>query len=276
MTHFFGPRPLSPRDGLDWLHQALLLLLGHPRLFLGIAVLAPVGSALLLSLPIWDFPVHLTGGWLAVLTTMVCYGLPLSIAVCLACGFARAVSRQRPAPLQQLLIPTVLKVLLRTALLLFILLAQGYVAIYLIQHLVNPAALIANMEGNTGPTNYFLGVTDTILGTQLNMIGCLLLVLQLLFAGFAVPVQLFQELPIYTCWRLSFRAIQLNPWVGPAMGLPGLLLILLSYFDAFSVLAQILALPLPPYLGALLYVAWRDVFQGGMEDEMEAQEEEVA
>lgn len=28
-----------------------------------------------------------------------------------------------------------------------------------------------------------------------------------------------------------------------------------------------LALPLPVYLGALLYVAWNDVFQGGAEEE---------
>lgn len=41
----------------------------------------------------------------------------------------------------------------------------------------------------------------------------------------------------------------------------------MPFLDLFSVPAQVLALPLPVYLGALLYVAWNDVFQGGAEEE---------
>jgi len=51
------------------------------------------------------------------------------------------------------------------------------------------------------------------------------------------------------------------------LGLAGLMLVVLPFFGFFSILAQVLALPLPVYLGALLYVAWNDVFQGGLENE---------
>jgi hypothetical protein len=51
------------------------------------------------------------------------------------------------------------------------------------------------------------------------------------------------------------------------MGLSGLALLALPFFDLFSIPSQVLALPLPVYLGILLYVAWNDVFQGGEEEE---------
>lgn len=257
---------MTPRDGLDWLRQALYLLLGRPLLFIAAALLAPAGSVFLLALPLWD-ALPTPGGWLAVISTVICYGLPLTLAVNLACGFARAVYRQTPQPLRQLGIPTTVKVLLKSALFLFALLLQGYLAVYVVHNLVNPASIMATMDGDTAFSDPSFGVAGTILGTQLMMIGSLLLVLQFLFASFVTPLHLFQELNFYECWRRSFLAIQLNPWLIPALGIPGLVIILLSYFDAFSILAQVLALPLPAYLGALLYVAWVEIFQGGIEEE---------
>ena len=82
-----------------------------------------------------------------------------------------------------------------------------------------------------------------------------------------IPLQLFRELPLSICWRRSALAMQLNFWLFPALGLTGLALLALPFFDLFSIPAQVLALPLPVYLGALLYVAWNDVFQGGIEEE---------
>jgi hypothetical protein len=96
---------------------------------------------------------------------------------------------------------------------------------------------------------------------------CALLVLQVLLAWFAVPLQLFRELPISVCWRRSILAMQLNPWLLPTLGLVGLALLVLPFFDLLAIPAQLLALPLPVYVGALLYVAWNDVFQGGAEEE---------
>ena len=61
--------------------------------------------------------------------------------------------------------------------------------------------------------------------------------------------------------------MQLNPWLFPALGLSGLVLATLPFFELFAIPAQVLALPLPVYLGVLLYVAWNDVFQGGLENE---------
>lgn len=266
MRHF-GPRAMTPRDGLDWLRQALYLLLSRPLLFVSAALLAPAGSALLLALPLWEVMLPTAGGWLPVIATVICYGLPLTLAVTLACAFARAAYRQTPRPLRQLWIPTALKVLLKAALFLFVLLLQGYLAVYMVHNLVSPAGIMANMEGTATLADPAFGVASTILGTQLIMIGSLLLVLQFLFACFVAPLHLFRELQLYECWRRSFWAIQLNPWLVPALGLSGLLLILLSYVEVFSVPAQVLALPLPAYLGALLYVAWMEIFQGGIEEE---------
>jgi hypothetical protein len=268
----FGPRAMSPRDGLDWLRQAMQLLLNRPVLFVAAALLAPLGSALLLTLPVWNTALPLLSDGFAVVSTVLCYGLPLAFAISLACGFARAVNRQNPLPLRQLLIPTVFRVLLRSSLFLVALLLQAYLAGYLVRNLVSPESLMATAGGKAAVADPFFGVADTLLGTQLGMIGGLLLVLQLLFAGFVTPLHLFRELPLYTCWRLSFLAIQLNPWLLPALGLPGLVFILLCQFPIFSVLTQVLALPLPAYLGALLYVAWMDVFQGGVEEETLEQE----
>lgn len=260
-----GPRPLTPRDGLEWLKQALALLLSRPWLFLLAALLAPAGSALLLALPVWELSLPAGGGWLPVVATVICYGLPLGCSVCVSAGLARALSRDKPPPLRHLLVPTALKVLGRTTLFLFALLLQGYLALYLVRDLVRPAALLADM-GNPPPFAPF-GVADTLLGTQLLMAGALVLVLQVLFACFVPPLHLFKELQFHAAWRQSFRAFQLNPWLGPVLGLAGLGLILLASVPALEVPAQVLALPLPAYLGALLFVAWNDIFQGDAEDE---------
>lgn len=266
---------MTPRDGLDWLRKALYLMASRPGLFIGAALLAPLTSALLLAFPMWDttLPVR---GWLPVMATVICYGLPLSFVVSLACGFARATDRHRDLPLRRIVLPSVLKILGKSSLFLFALLLQGYLAAYLMQDLVSPAAIRATPGENPPATDLSFALADTILGTQLGMLGGLLLVLQLLFACFVVPLYLFRELPVYTCWRLSFLAIQLNPWLWPAIGLPGVLLILFSSFEVFAVVAQILALPLPVYLGTLLYVAWLEVFQGGIEDKVPVDEEAIA
>ena len=261
-----GPQAMTPRDGLDWLLQALQLMLQRPVLFVLAALVAPLGSAALLLLPLWRAVLPL-GDWFAVISTVLCYGLPLTLAINLACGFARAVNRQTASPLRQLLIPAVIRILLRSAWFLVALLLQGYMAVYLVHNLVSPAAILLVAEGRTPASDPFFGVADTVLGTQLGMVGALLLVLQFLFVCFVTPLHLFREMPLYACWRLSFLAVQLNPWLLPALGLPGLAFILICQLPALTVLAQILALPLPAYFGALLYVAWMDVFQGDAEEE---------
>ncbi|MDX1656169.1 MAG: hypothetical protein R3310_13240 [Candidatus Competibacteraceae bacterium] len=261
-----GPRPLSPQDGRDWLGEAALLLLHHPLPFLAAALVAPAGSALLLSLPLWKLGLFSSSGWLAVVATVVCYCLPLNLAVCLSCGLARTTTRNKPLPLGQLLVPAVLRVLVRTSLFLLALQLQAYLAVYLIQDLVNPATLMAGVEGNRPAPDPNFGIGETLLGTQLTTIGALLLIMQVLLAMFVPPLHLFRELAFAESWRLSFRALQLNPWLGLALGLPGLLMILLSLFPWLGVVAQVMALPLPAYLGALLYIAWREIFQGGEEE----------
>ena len=269
-----GPQAMTPRDGLDWLLQALQLMLQRPLLFVLAALVAPLGSAMLLLLPLWRAVLPL-GDWFAVISTVLCYGVPLTLTITLACGFARAVNRQTTAPLRQLLIPAVIRILLRSAGFLVALLLQGYLALYLVHNLVSPAAILIVAEGKTPVADPFFGVANTVLGTQLGMIGALLLVLQFLFACFVTPLHLFREMPLYACWRLSFIAVQLNPWLLPALGLPGLVLILICQLPALTVLAQILALPLPAYFGVLLYIAWMDIFQGGAEEEEEVLEQKA-
>lgn len=274
MKHF-GPRAVAPRDGLEWLTRALYLMLSRPRLFIAAALLAPAGSAFLLALPWWETALPTGSHWLTVIATVSCYGLPLNLTISLACGFARAANRERPPALKQLLIPGILRVLFKSSLFLLALLLQGYLAMYLIQDLLKPAAMLAAVEGETLPPSFSFAVTDTLLGTQLSMLGGLLLILQLLFACFVTPLYLFRELPLFVCWRLSFLAVQLNPWLWPALGLPGLLLILMASFEIFAVPAQILALPLPAYFGALLFVAWLEIFQGGADEAAELTEPAV-
>ncbi len=264
----FGPQALTPRDGAKWLRQALALLTDRPLPFLAAGLLAPCGSALLLALPVWDDATLLAGGWFAALATVLCYGLPLTVAITLACGLARSINRQRPLWVRQLLVPSVIDVLLRSALFLTTLLVQGYLAVYLIHQLLDPATMVARLQGKVIVADPFFGVADTLLATQLSVTGALLLSVQFLFACFVAPLQLFRELPLPTCWRLSFMAVQINPWLLPTLGLPGVAFLVLSRFEMFSVVAQVLALPLPPYLGALLYIAWLEVFQGGVEEEI--------
>lgn len=261
----FGPRALTPHDGRDWLMQAWQLMWRHPWLFVAVALFAPTGSALLLALPVWEWWLPPASGWATLLATVLCYGLPLSLTVTLACGLARAANRKHFPALGQLLNKTALKALLRTSLFLFVLLLQGYLTVYLLRNQLLPADIATVAVGASSPTAF--GVTDTVLGTQLSVMGGLLLVLQVLLATFTVPLQLFREPPLAVCWRLSALAMQLNPWLFPVQGLTGLTLLALPFFELFSMPAQVLALPLPVYLGALLYVAWNDIFQGGVEEE---------
>lgn len=255
--NYFGPRVAELNEGVDWLWQALYLLLRHPLPFAMAALLAPAGSALLVSLPVWD-SLPTTGGWLLAILTVFCYGLPLTMTVSVATGLARAVNKGRSFTLRQLLIPGVLRVLVKCSLFLFGLLLQGYLAAYLIRDLLNPAIMPdVAVERQTSLLN-----ADTILGTQFAMMGVLLLVLQVLFASFVAPLYLFRESPLYHCWEMSFLAFRLNPWLSPALGLMGVLLITMSCFGIFSVLTQMLALPMPIYLGALFYIAWRELFRG--------------
>jgi hypothetical protein len=265
--HGFGPRALTPGDGRDWLIQAWQLMRRRPGLFVTIALFAPSGSALLLALPVWQWWLPPLGGWVTLIVTVFCYGLPLSLTVTLACGIARAANRkQTPAP-KQLFNWTAFKALTRTSLFLFALLLQGYLVVYWVQDQLLPADLTAAGDPMPVPSMTTFGVASTLLGTQLSVLGSMLLVLQVLLAIFVVPLQLFRELPLSVCWRWSVLAMQLNPWLFPALGLSGLLLVTLPFFDLFAIPAQVLALPLPVYLGVLLYVAWNDVFQGGNEED---------
>ena len=263
----FGPRALTPRDGQDWLIQAWQLMWRRPGLFVAVALFAPSGSALLLILPIWEWWLPPLGGWVTLIATVFCYGLPLSVTVTLACGIARAANRQRTPTFKQLFNRTALKALARTSLLLFGLLLQGYLLIYWVQDQLLPVDLAAIGDHAPPAIPATFGVADTLLGTQLSVLGSVLLVLQALLAAFIIPLQLFREWPLSICWRRSVLALQLNPWLFPVMGLSGLALLTLPFLDLFSIPAQILALPLPVYLGILLYVAWNDVFQGGAEEE---------
>ncbi len=262
----FGPRSLTPRDGWDWLIQAWQIMWRRPWLFVAVALFAPGGSALLLVLPIWEWWLPLTGGWVALVATVFCYGLPLSLTVTLACGLARAANRKREVASRQLFNRTAIKALARTTLFLFLLILQGYLLAYWMHNQLLQVSMAAGGDLPSPPSGSF-GVAGTLLGTQLSVLGGVLLVLQILLAVFLVPLQLFRELPLSACWRRSVLAMQLNPWLFPVLGLIGLALLVLPFFQLFSILVQVLALPLPVYWGVLLYVAWNDVFQGGAEEE---------
>lgn len=261
----FGPRALTPRDGWNWLIQAWQLMRRRPWLFVAVALFAPMGSALLLVLPIWEWWLPLAGGWVTLVATVFCYGLPLSLTITLACGLARAANRKREPTSGQLFNRTAIKALARAGLFLFLLLLQGYLLAYWVQDQLLPGDIAGS--GDSSPLAGSFGVASTILGTQLSVLGSVLLILQILLAAFAIPLQLFRELSLSACWRRSALAMQLNPWLFLVLGLIGLALLALPFFQPFSILAQVLALPLPVYLGVLLYVAWNDVFQGGAEEE---------
>lgn len=262
----FGPRVLGPRDGWDWLIQSWQLMWRRPWLFVAVALFAPAGSAALLALPVWEWWLPLTGGWTALIATVFCYGLPLSLTVTLACGLARAANRKRTPAARQLLNRTAIKALAKASLFLFVLLLQGYLVVYWAQAQMLPGDL-GGVAALSPPSATAFGVASTLMGTQLSVLGGMLLVLQVLLAMFVIPLRLFRELPLSVCWRRSVLAIQLNPWLFPVLGLTGLALLALPFFALFSMLAQVLALPLPVYWGVLLYVAWNDVFQGGAEEE---------
>ena len=263
----FGPRALTPGDGRDWLIQAGQLIGRRLWLFIAVALLAPAGTALLLALPVWEWWLPALGAWVTLIATVFCYGVPLSFTVTLACGLARAANRKQAPPARQLFNWTAFTALTRTTLLLFLLLLQGYLVVYWIQDQLLPVDLAAVEGGSPALPPITFGVASTVLGTQLSVLGSIVLVLQVLLVWFAIPLQLFRELPLAVCWRRSALAMQLNPWLFPVLGLIGLALAALPFFDLLIMPAQVLALPLPVYLGALLYVAWNDVFQGGEEEE---------
>ncbi len=263
----FGPRALTPGDGRNWLIQAGQLIGRRLGLFIAVALLAPAGTALLLALPVWEWWLPALGAWVTLIATVFCYGVPLSFTVTLACGLARAANRKQAPSARQLFNWTALKALTRTTLLLFLLLLQGYLVVYWVQDQLLPVDLAAVEGGSPALPPITFGVAGTVLGTQLSVLGSIVLVLQVLLVWFAIPLQLFRELPLAACWRRSALAMQLNPWLFPVLGLIGLTLAALPFFDLFAIPAQVLALPLPVYLGALLYVAWNDVFQGGEEEE---------
>ena len=266
-----GPRVLTPRDGRDWLLQAAQLLWRRPGLFVTVALLAPAGSALLLVLPVWAWLP--SGGWATWLATVVCYGLPLCLTVTLACAVARAARRKQLPALRQLLNRAALRVVLRTTLFLFLLLAQGYgLAYWAWGRWLATVAAASSQAVDTAPVVF--GVASTVLGTQLSVLGGLVLVVQVLMAWLVIPLQLFREWSWLVCWRRSALAFQLNPWLLPVLGLIGLTLLALPFFAPFTVLSQVLALPLPVYWGVILYIAWDDLFQGGLEQQ-EAEEPEA-
>ncbi len=254
-----GPRTVSPREGLDWLRQAFLLLLRRPGLFIATALMAPLGSTVFLNL----FELGPLSGWFSVVAAVACYGLPVCIVVPLACALARAVNRERVPSPRQLLSFSALRVLGRAGLFIFALLLQAYLTAYLLKDIIRPVTFVSGVAPVSGAP---FGMFDSVLGAQLGTLGGLLLVFQLLFCAFVIPLHLFSERPFYHCWRLSFLAMQLNPWLWPPLGLAGLLLILLPSVPLLDSVAQVLALPLPVYVGALLYIAWLEIFQGGKEE----------
>jgi hypothetical protein len=233
----------------------------RPLHFLAAGVLVTGGSAGLLALPVWGGQLPVSGPWMALLATAVCYGIPLGLGVALACAMARAADQGRALPLRRFIEPATRRLLFRVALLLFALLLQGFVALYLLNEATRPVGSIARIGTDQDLPGQVFGVQDTLLATQFGMCGGLLLVTQVVFAVFVTPLQLFRELPLAEAWRLSFRAVQLNPWIPPTLGLPGLMMILVAPTETYAVLVQVLALPLPPLLGALFYVAWKDVFE---------------
>lgn len=268
-----GPRALEPREGFDWLRQAFHLLMSRPLAFVIAALLAPLLTMALLWLPLWDVALPGIGPWMAIVGTVTCYGLPLTLATALSCALARAVDREKSPRPRDLMRKDTLVVLVRPTLFLFALLFQGFVALSLIRSMIDPASLAEHL--GSGPDPRF-GLASTLLGTQLGIGGGLLLVMQLLVAFFVVPLYLFRELPLNLSWRLSFKALQLNPWLGPSLGLPGVLLMVLSQVELLSYPAQVLALPLPAFYGSVLYVAWREVFQNRGEEEVEVPNRAVA
>lgn len=271
-----GPRSLDPRDGIDWLRQATRLMMGRPMLFLIAAMLAPLSTMVLLRLPFWDVPIPGIGPWMAIIGTAISYGLPLTLATALSCAIARAVDREKPPRVRDLMHKDALTILVRPTLFLFALLLQGFLALSLVDGVINPATVAGQIDDLGAGPNPRFGLATTLLGTQLGFSGGLLLVMQLLVAFFIVPLHLFRELPLNVSWRLSFKALQLNPWLGPSLGLPGMVLMLIYQVEFLAYPVQVLALPLPAFYGSVLYVAWREVFQNRDEEEVEVRYRAVA
>lgn len=261
------PRPVQPGEGVSWFKSALALITSRPLLFIPSALVPPLGSALLLALPIWNITLPFPGPWIGLLATGLCYGVPLGLGVALACASARAADRETDRPWSRLANRSSLRLVWHGGLFLFALLLQGYLTLFIIDSLLAPAEEMAGLSAPVAPDSGIFGVADTILATQLGMAGGMFLVTQILFSLFAVPLHMFREVPLYVGWQLSFRAIYLSPWIPLAFGLPALLLMILSTSESLAVVAQVLALPMPVLIGVLLYIAWREVFAGRDEAE---------
>src|ERR671918_271021 len=156
-----GPRSINPREGLNWLQQALVLLLRRPGLFIATALFAPIGSTVLLNLFELGSP---SSGWFSVVTAATCYGLPLSIVVPLACALARVVNRELVPTTRQLLSASAVRVLGRTALFVFALLLQAYFTGYLLQDIIRPVTFASSLGTAGGSTSF--GMFDSVLGAQ--------------------------------------------------------------------------------------------------------------
>ena len=85
----------------------------------------------------------------ALLATVFCYGLPLSLTVTLACGLARAANRKKLPATRQWLNGTAIKALIRTTLFLFMLVLQGYLLAYWVQDQLLPVDLA--VVGDSAP-----------------------------------------------------------------------------------------------------------------------------
>ncbi len=86
-----GPRRLEPQEALPWFAAAVSLVSRHPRRFILPALLPPLGTAALLWLPLWNFTLPIPGPWVALVSAGICYGVPLTLGVILACAMARSV-----------------------------------------------------------------------------------------------------------------------------------------------------------------------------------------
>ena len=128
---------------------------------------------------------------------MFCYGLPLTLVVILSTALARAVKRSKVPARRQFFARSVLRVLGRTWMFLFLLLLQGYLVIYLVNDLAGQGAL--QPRGYADRASF--AVSDSILATQLGLLGGLVLLMDILFIFFVVPLHLFRETPLAPGWH---------------------------------------------------------------------------
>jgi hypothetical protein len=258
---FYRPRPVPPTVLGPWLHFAWALLRAAPLPFLLSACLAPVLTRLLLTIPGIAEAISTLPAALGLALLLVVHGLPLCLSVCLACAVARAARHHRIHRLRELLSRHTLRVLLPLGGFLAALLLQGGIVVFLLVERMQQG-----LPGAAGASSFLSA--PTLLGTELILEGLLLLLLAAFFAPFTVPLALFREHPLLLCWRLSYHATRLNPWLWPYLGLAGTCLVGAGHLQTpgIALAVQILALPIPALLGTLLYIAWAEIFAFGMEE----------